>query len=302
MNQTLQGLPTGLSRTGCCSLTGLRSGYVAAFTPLLWILCQANLSFGAEPAALQKEVVAVSTSWSASGVKAGGLINLAIILDIQEPYHINANTAQDPFIPTSIQLESGPGFVLSSTAVFPDALEIDFGIDGAKERIKVFSGRTVAYLPMVVDGSAVPGKHEIKIRMRYQACNDTICLPPVDVIQSVELNLVPANTEIQITQPELFQALDTLRDRLNVPFFGLDFQIAPSKLWLLLMIAAVGGFLLNLTPCVLPLIPIKILSLAKTSGDRRRCFLLGLTLSFGVVAFWMGLAIAISNQRLQRDQ
>ncbi len=50
-----------------------------------------------------------------------------------------------------------------------------------------------------------------------------------------------------MTQPELFAGLDALRDRLNVPFFGLDFEIAPSKFWLLLFITAIGGFLLNLS-------------------------------------------------------
>jgi len=249
----------------------------------------------AQPSALEKSVLAISTTWSATGVKAGGNITLAIVLDIQKPYHINAHTAKEPFLPTSIQLAGGPDFLLGSTAVFPKPDELYFGVEGAKERIKVFSDRTVAYLPIAVEGSAVPGKHEIKIRIGYQACDDRVCLLATEKILSVELSVVPTAAEVQITQPELFAGLNALRDRLNVPFFGLDFEIAPSRLWLLLLIAAIGGFLLNLTPCVLPLIPIKIMSLAKTSGDRRRCFLLGLTLSFGVVAFWIGLAIAIST-------
>jgi thiol:disulfide interchange protein DsbD len=63
----------------------------------------------------------------------------------------------------------------------------------------------------------------------------------------------------------------------------------------LLFIAAVGGFLLNLTPCVLPLIPIKIMGLAKAAGNRKRSFSLGLAMSLGVVAFWVMLAIAMST-------
>lgn len=57
----------------------------------------------------------------------------------------------------------------------------------------------------------------------------------------------------------------------------------------------VGGFLLNFTPCVLPLIPIKILSLSQAAGNRRRMVLLGVVMSVGVVAFWIALGAAISS-------
>lgn len=49
---------------------------------------------------LGKSVVQVSTVWSATGVKAGGHINLAVVLEIQTPYHIGSDTAKEPFIPT----------------------------------------------------------------------------------------------------------------------------------------------------------------------------------------------------------
>ena len=254
MKQTLRGWPNGINRAGWDSIDRVRRNRVLLAMPLLWILSMAGALLGAQPSGPEK-VLAISTTWSATGVKAGSNITLAIILDVQKPYHINAHVTKEPFMPTSIQLVGGPEFLLGSTAVFPKPHEIEFGIEGAKERIRVFSGRTVAYLPIAVEGSAASGKHEIKIRIGYQACDDKICLLPTEVIQSVELNVVPAAAEVQITQPELFAGLNALRDRLNVPFFGLDFEIAPSKLWLLLLIAAVGGFILNLTPCVLPLVP-----------------------------------------------
>jgi len=85
------------------------------------------------------------------------------------------------------------------------------------------------------------------------------------LIQSVELNVVPASEEVQAFSARIVCGPQCSARSLNVPFFGLDFEIAPSKLWLLLLIAAVGGFILNLTPCVLPLIPIKIMKPGQTS-------------------------------------
>ena len=55
-----------------------------------------------------------------------------------------------------------------------------------------------------------------------------------------------------------------------------------------------GGFLLNLTPCVLPVIPIKIMSLSASAGSRRKTFFLGIWMMLGVLSLWLGLGIAIA--------
>ena len=64
---------------------------------------------------------------------------------------------------------------------------------------------------------------------------------------------------------------------------------------LLLLTAMLGGFLLNLTPCVLPVIPIKIMSLGNVAGSRRRTLLLGSVMSLGVIFFWLALGFLISS-------
>jgi thiol:disulfide interchange protein DsbD len=63
---------------------------------------------------------------------------------------------------------------------------------------------------------------------------------------------------------------------------------------LLLITAGLGGMLLNFTPCVLPLIPIKIISLAHVAQDRKQCFLLGLAMFLGVLIFWLVLGVLIA--------
>jgi thiol:disulfide interchange protein DsbD len=110
-----------------------------------------------------------------------------------------------------------------------------------------------------------------------------------------KLHVVSAETPVSAANPEVFAGMQAAKESLTIAFFGWDFKIEPSKLWLLLVVAMVGGVLLNFTPCVLPLIPIKIIGLSQAAGNRRRCFLLGLSLSAGVVAFWLGLATAVST-------
>ena len=53
--------------------------------------------------------------------------------------------------------------------------------------------------------------------------------------------------------------------------------------------AALGGLILNLTPCVLPIIPLKIMSLTQTAGNPARSAYLGTLMCLGIVGFWLVL-------------
>ncbi len=240
-------------------------------------------------------VVQVSHYVSDSAVRPGGQTVVAIALDIREPYHVNANTAKDPFIPTQIELAKAPPTVQSSTPIFPPPHEIEFGFGESKERIQVFSGRTIIYIPVSVTPAAQPGDLELEFKVSYQACDDKQCLFPTDASAPVKLTIAAPGMEVTKTNPEIFAGMQELKERLKMPFFGWDFEIEPSRLWLLLIVAAIGGMLLNFTPCVLPLIPIKIMGLSQAAGNRRRCFALGVMLALGVVAFWLALALAVSS-------
>jgi len=84
--------------------------------------------------------------------------------------------------------------------------------------------------------------------------------------------------------------------RTNV--FGREFGFSagnPFAIPLLLLFAGVGGFLLNLTPCVLPIIPIKIIGLTQAAqGNTARTRLLGVAMGFGILTFWIAIGAAIS--------
>jgi thiol:disulfide interchange protein len=267
--------------------------YIVGLLLLVSGLVGAQQQFGGFGA--REPVVKVFSAWSATGVKPGGQIALAVILEIKPPYHVNPNKTKEPFIPTKVEVVSAPPEIRTSTPIFPEPHEIDFGPAGSQEKILVLSGRTVLYVPMAATSSAKPGQYPIEIKIGYQACDDKACLFPTDVTHTASLNIVAGNAEVTTANGELFKDLERLKDRLNIAFFGWDFEIKPSNFAVLLLIAMIGGMLLNFTPCVLPLIPIKIMGLSRAAGNRRRCVMLGATMSFGVVVFWLALAAAIST-------
>lgn len=77
----------------------------------------------------------------------------------------------------------------------------------------------------------------------------------------------------------------------SATFFGYSLG---SGVVLLFIFAAIGGFVLNLTPCVLPVIPIKILTLTQHAGSHGRAIVLGAWMAFGVIAFWTAIGIPMA--------
>mgnify|MGYP006270431231 FL=1 len=60
---------------------------------------------------------------------------------------------------------------------------------------------------------------------------------------------------------------------------------------ILALLAALGGFILNLTPCVLPVIPLKIMTISQHAQSPGKSLALGLWMALGVVAFWVGIGL-----------
>ena len=66
---------------------------------------------------------------------------------------------------------------------------------------------------------------------------------------------------------------------------------APTGLLKLLLFGFIGGFILNLMPCVLPVISLKIFGFIQHAGDSRgRIFGNGLAFAIGIFAWFIGLA------------
>ena len=101
------------------------------------------------------------------------------------------------------------------------------------------------------------------------------------------------------TAPDGGSVVDVPRGPVTFGVFGRSFSIDPDGplgLTFLLLVAALGGFLLNLTPCVLPVIPLKIMGMSRAAGQHhpRRMLLLGTTMSLGVIGFWLAIGGAIA--------
>ena len=150
-----------------------------------------------------------------------------------------------------------------------------------------------------------------EIAVSFQACGPTMCFPPETrrfaapgaATNAPAAASAPADAEAEggfrlpllgdmtvlhsaagYLGPEDYLAL--LRGKYRAPGF-LERARARGGVALLVLALLVGGFLLNLTPCVLPLVPVNLALLGAGAGraTRRRGFALG-------AAFGLGTAVA----------
>jgi thiol:disulfide interchange protein DsbD len=86
---------------------------------------------------------------------------------------------------------------------------------------------------------------------------------------------------------------------------GLDTSLPPASAWALvsaLLGAFVGGLLLNLMPCVLPVLAIKLLSLSQPAVTARMRRGIGLAYTLGVLISMIGLALLVMVVRASGEQ
>jgi thiol:disulfide interchange protein DsbD len=254
----------------------------------------------------KEEVVQLRTAWSVDRARPGETVSLAVVVDIKKGFHINADAGQiQPFedftpYPTKVRVLSATDGVAIASARFPQAEP--FKVDYASGDLMSFEGRTIITLSVNLAEQIALGSISLDIQVEYQACSDRYCLFPEKKQLNATLAVVESGKPVTQINTEVFANLAvgtgaSGTNGIHFRLFGWQFTINPASgpgYIMLLVVAAFGGMLLNLTPCVLPLIPIKIISLSHAAEDRRRCFLLGLMMSLGVLAFWAGLGILIA--------
>jgi uncharacterized protein YyaL (SSP411 family) len=124
------------------------------------------------------DVVKASLAMFPADTKPGGQCELLITLEIKDGWHINAyGIRQDFLIPTQMELQ---GAEVLKMAV-PDPLRRK--TEGSDEILQVYEGlvtfTALVKLPMAEK------RNKIKVHIRYQACSESSCYEPVNLVLSI---------------------------------------------------------------------------------------------------------------------
>ena len=151
-----------------------------------------------------RDVVSPSAYVSVDPVARGSSFQLALVLKIRNGFHINARqTSADYLIATDLRAEAPAGFK-SGDVSYPKGELHTFAF--SKKPLNVYAGNVVLRLAISALPDAPLGAQRIPLKVRYQACSNEVCLPPVTL--DVDANVtVSGNADAsRPTHPELFPA------------------------------------------------------------------------------------------------
>jgi thioredoxin:protein disulfide reductase len=153
----------------------------------LFVVVVGVLSSSALAQSGSAKVVKVSTGESVYKIKRGGSAQLAVIIKVDDEYHINSNRPAEKYlIPTALKIERMAG--LTTTPVtYPKAKLQKF--EFSQKPLSVFEGKSVLKLTARALPSLAPGSQTLKGKLTVQACNNQQCLRPQTIEVSIPLQV-----------------------------------------------------------------------------------------------------------------
>lgn len=239
-------------------------------------------------------------------VAPGGTAKLVIEAEPLEGYHVYPYAPRDESDvskPTLIALSDTAGFKIGAVKPSqpPEPLP---GDDGADDAHKVYTKPVTWTVDIGVPSDTKPGDYTVSGMIGYQTCIGKLsCQPPQGVAFEVALE-VAENEEsgelpLEFTKSS-YEDAATLAAQVNpssaeLNLGGLtiegDEELANTPVWLALVFGFLGGLILNLMPCVLPVIGLKVMAFVEQAGQHRsRVLALNVWYSLGMMSLFLVLA------------
>jgi len=230
-------------------------------------------------------------------VPAGSSFRAAVMVNIEDGWHVNANKPTlDYLIGTTFSLQGTQGFSVINTQ-YPEAKMLTFGF--AQEPLAVYEGQVPVFLNLQTSDSLKPGRYSLKGSARVQACNDEVCLAPATIDVSIPVEVTASGTGFQAINQDLFSEFQQDQGSVTDAFSATNStEIAAlfdqmGYFWAFLGIFLIG-LALNLTPCVYPMLSVTVSlfgSQASEGSKLGRSFGMASIYVFGIVSMYSVLGI-----------
>ena len=167
----------------------------------------------------------------------------------------------------------------------------------------VYTSRAIVYVPLTVPAGATAETFDITLTLGGQVCQD-VCKNVRGVAAVATMSLAQAAMAdpqwagdsaiagglAAAMVPERLKDARGGKKQTTQVITAVNAQ--DYTLWTGLGIAVLAGLTLNIMPCVLPVIPLRILSIVRMAGESRRRFVtLGLAFAGGIFLFFVGVAV-----------
>lgn len=223
-------------------------------------------------------------------------------------------------IPTRITLGEGPFKITGVSGPKPKvAMDPNFQIN-----TETYTGGATFTVGFTVDPGTPEGPQTLNVNVRYQVCNDTVCLPPKTVKLASAITVGPAKagasptaTPTNSPTPTATPTPNTNANLATNASADIDSNIETSAavspasnvsvsrpaesnikdqpIWGFIWLAVTFGALSLLTPCVFPMIPITVSYFTKHGSDSRLGSIRDAGIyALGIILTFTGLGIALA--------
>ncbi|GAC1670684.1 MAG: hypothetical protein PVS2B2_01470 [Candidatus Acidiferrum sp.] len=150
-----------------------------------------------------RDVVSPSAYTSFDPVARNSSFQLAVVLKIRLGFHINAReVSADYLIPTDLRADFPEGFKIGEVT-YPKGTLRPFTF--SKKPLNVYQDTAIIRLKIASLTGAPLGPQRIPLKLRYQACSEEICLPPVTVNVEAEFTVVSETSAAKPAHAEFFK-------------------------------------------------------------------------------------------------
>jgi thiol:disulfide interchange protein DsbD len=150
-----------------------------------------------------REVVSPTAYASFEPVARSTLFQIAVILKIRPGFHVNARAkSMDYLVATDLRTGEVPAGFRPGEVSYPKGELHAFAF--SKTPLNVYQDKVILRLPITALPNAPLGAQHIPLKLRYQACNNEVCLPPVTVDVDTAVTVAATTDAAKPAHPELF--------------------------------------------------------------------------------------------------
>ena len=229
-------------------------------------------------------LVTATATATPEAVGPGGSAELMVSVTIAPGWHVNAHIPSEPYlIPTDLSIAPPPEVEVGEVN-YPEGERTAFAFNPGK-KLATYQGTINLTVPLRVRSDAATDRAVIiRCNLRYQLCDDTHCLRPwaISVVAHLHVRKGSERGAHDSTAiPAESRRGTTILGGLAEAWLGRgDVFTYPG--------AFILGLLMNLTPCVYPLIAVTV-ALFGGQGDGNRARVVGLA-----VVYVLGIAVTFS--------
>ncbi len=238
-------------------------------------------------------------------VAAGTTFKIALVATILKGYHIQSPQPPEGFVATTLEVTGPQGFEVRKVH-YPKAEKKNL----LGTELPVYEGTVAFGADIAVADVVRPKDYFLDVRLSYQACDDKACYPPTDWKARVRVRVAEAGSTVRSLHPEVFVQFEERRAGDTQSPEGLAGMVINAlksgHTLTAVFLAFLVGILMNLSPCVLPMIPIVVGYFGRQSEGRwsRRTllgfsFVVGLALMYSVLGLFAAMTGTMFAQFLQ---